>query len=233
MEANAQTFSVTNLDNEIAYTFTIVTFDSDGNASSGVRISTIPFLPPVIDPNPVIVLPGEIGTVEVRASNPNEGETLTLSLDGTKPEFVTIVDHRDGNATITINNNLGTLDAGSYNIPVIETSGSKNVANELIIIIPINITPNPVTVSAGETKTVRITRFSLPGDPLPTLQIFYEEDPPPPLSLITISGINPATITIDNTAGNITPNTYNFNPRISFGSRTVNVELAIIIPAID
>ena len=92
---------------------------------------------PVIDsiiPNPVTVRAGETNRVTVTASDPDAGETPTFSLDGTQPTFVTIVDNRNGSATITIRPELGEP-PDTNTINVVATSGDKATTNDFILII--------------------------------------------------------------------------------------------------
>ena len=68
------------------------------------------------------------------ASDPDAGETPTLSLDGTQPTFVPIVDNLDGSATINISPEEDeTPDIITINVVAI--SGGKATTNDFILII--------------------------------------------------------------------------------------------------
>ena len=87
-----------------------------------------------ITPNPVAVRAGETNRVTVTASDPDAGETPTLSLDGTGPGFVSIAENRNGSATIIIRPEAGEP-PDTITINVVATSGNKAITNDFILII--------------------------------------------------------------------------------------------------
>ena len=142
---------------------------------------TPPDRPPVIasiSPNPVTVRAGESTNVEVMASDPDAGETPTLDLDGTQPTFVTIVDNRNGSATINIRP-APEEPPMANTINVVATSGVKATTNGFTLNIapadnpPViaSISPNPVTVRAGEMTEVQVMASDPDAGETPTLDL--------------------------------------------------------------
>ncbi|MGI9617021.1 MAG: LamG-like jellyroll fold domain-containing protein [Acidimicrobiales bacterium] len=87
-------------------------------------------------PPPATVAENGTTTLVVTATDPDDGDTLTFTLDGAPP-FVSIADSGDGTATITVS--PGSEDAGAYELGVTVTDGA---------------TP-PATVDTSVTVTVQ------------------------------------------------------------------------------
>ena len=98
-----ETFTVTNLDGDVLYIFTIVTSDSEGNTSAGVRISETPSpdMPPTINPitDKEVQAGGSSITVNIMATDPDAGQTPTITYSPAL-DYATFRDNRDGTATL-------------------------------------------------------------------------------------------------------------------------------------
>ena len=211
------TFTVTDLEGDVLYNFTIVTSDSEGNTSAGVRISETPSpdIPPMITPIADKMVQADATPLKliIIATDP-DGETPSLAYSPIL-DYATFTDRNDGTATLVFNPG-GDVAPGPTNIIITATSGKLSAREEFSLTItappdspPVidSIIPDPVTVRAGETTEVQIMASDPDAGQTPTLSLDGTE---PQFVFIADDRNGSATITIspggDETSDTITIN---------------------------
>ena len=142
-----------------------------------LTITAPPDRPPSINPiNDVSVKAGHSLRVNITATDPDDGQTPTLSYS---PEllYARLTDRNDGTATLVFNPG-GEVDPGAIPIIITASSGELTAREEFTLTItpdrpPViaSIIPNPVTVRAGESANVEVMAFDPDAGETPTLSL--------------------------------------------------------------
>ena len=126
--------------------------------------------PPVLDLiPPQTVAEGATLNVELTATDPDNGDHITISKD-TLPAFATLTDHGDGTATITLA--PGYSDAGTYSDQTVDVYDGTSYGAQVAFDITVTNTNRPPvldpiadqTVAEGATKDVAISATDPDGD---------------------------------------------------------------------
>jgi hypothetical protein len=133
---------------------------ADNGKISAIRVESLdsnqaPTVGTVVDQT---VTEGESVTVPVTASDA-DGDALTLSLNQSAPDFVTLTDESDGDGTLTIAPTSG--DAGIYTVEVIADDGTATGTATFTLTVEEPEPVGPYGVTTGDATNVQIDTSTL------------------------------------------------------------------------
>ena len=238
--AGEETFTVTNLEGDVLYIFTIVTSDSEGNTSAGVRISETPSpdMPPTINPitDKEVQAGGSSITVNITASDP-DGDIPSLDYFPAL-DYAIFTDRGDGTATLVFDPDLN-VPLGPTNITITATSGELTDIEQFTLTITASAVDNPPVITTianqmvqagGSSITVNIIATDPDDGQTPTLS--YS----PELLYATFTdNLNGTATLVFNPGPDVDPVATNITITASSGELTDTEQftLTITAPAVD
>ncbi len=210
------------------YTYDVRAVDSSGNlsAAGSVMVSTVSsnHAPTIsASPNPVSVTAGQSATVDLTTGD-SDGDPVSVSIT-TGPGFASIV-----GGDLQLSPAAGD-DAGSpYTVTVQASDGQATASVDVTVNVApppnhaptISASPNPVSVTAGQTATVDLTTGDPDGDPV---SVSITAGP-------AFASIVGGDLQLAPTAGNVAGSPYTVTVQASDGQDTASVNVTVnVVPA--